>query len=70
MNATSTVRGQKVCSTKRVTSSVLGGCAVQREGVLSVLEGLNEEKVCIIKNVTSAVQGDKVCIIRRVAPGV
>ena len=70
MNATSTVRGQKVCSTKRVTSAVRGGCAVQREGVLSVLEELNEEKVCIIKNVTSAVRGDKVCIIRRAAPGV
>ena len=69
-NATSTVRGQKVCSTKRVTSAVRGGCATQREGVLSVLEGLNEEKVCIIKNVTSVVQGDKVCSIRRVAPGV
>ena len=46
MNATSTVRGQKVCSTKRVTSAVRGGCAVQREGLLSVLE---RQKVCIIK---------------------
>ena len=67
MNATSTVRGQKVCSTKRVTSAARGGFAVQRESVLSVLE---RQKVCIIKNVTSAVRGDKVCSIKRVAPGV
>ena len=59
-----------MCSTKRVTSAVRGGCGAQREGVLSVLEGLNEEKVCIIKNVTSVIRADKVCSIRRVAPGV
>ena len=55
---------------QEATSAVRGGCAAQKEGVLSVLEGLNEEKVCIIKNVTSVVRGDKVCSIRRVAPGV
>ena len=65
-NATSTVRGQKVCSTKK--------SHLQYEEVVQhkkrVYCQLNEEKVCIIKNVTSVVRGDKVCSIRRVAPGV
>ena len=74
-NVTPAVLGDKVCSTRKVASTLRGeGCAMRGERVYSIRKVTStiggqdvccEEKVCSIKNVTSAVAGEKYAVPRR-----
>ena len=74
-NVTPAVLGEKVCSTRKVASSLRGeGCAMRGERVYSIRKVTSavggqgvccEEKVCSVKNVTSAVAGEKCTVPRQ-----
>ena len=74
-NVIPAVLGEKVCSTRKVATTLRGeGCAMRGERVYSISKVTSavggrgvccEEKVYSIKNVTSAVAGEKCAVPRR-----